>query len=142
MDRFTRTFQATPKELDAMMRWSREVLDKSALSEKESKRCELAIEEALINISQYAYPHFSGIVEVVCEIDHHHGAIHFTFKDQGIPFNPLKHDYEPDLQAPIAAREIGGLGIHFIVQTMDNVSYRREGDSNILVLTKSYSIEN
>lgn len=45
--------------------------------------------------------------------------------DDGIPFNPLEMS-EPDIEADLESRQIGGLGIHFVRQTMDEVDYRFE----------------
>jgi serine/threonine-protein kinase RsbW len=42
----------------------------------------------------------------------------------------------PELNLPGAQRKIGGLGIHFIRQMSDDVSYRREDEKNILTITK------
>lgn len=33
---------------------------------------------------------------------------------------------EPDIEADLESRQIGGLGIHFVRQTMDEVDYRFE----------------
>ena len=55
--------------------------------------------------------------------------------DNGIAFDPLDHP-EPDLEASIEEREIGGLGIHFMRTMMDEVGYRRDGDLNRLRMRK------
>lgn len=55
--------------------------------------------------------------------------------DNGIAFDPLDHP-EPDLDASIEEREIGGLGIHFMRTIMDSVSYERDGDLNRLRMSK------
>ena len=53
----------------------------------------------------------------------------------GPPFDPLAYA-TPDTGLSVAARGIGGLGIHLVRQMMDEVSYRREGDRNVVVLVK------
>jgi serine/threonine-protein kinase RsbW len=53
--------------------------------------------------------------------------------DWGIPFDPLSVP-EPDINVPIEDHTIGGLGIFFTKKVMDEVQYRRDGQSNILTL--------
>ena len=43
---------------------------------------------------------------------------------------------EPDIDAPMDDREIGGLGMLLVNRTMDGVEYRRRGGCNVVVLTK------
>jgi anti-sigma regulatory factor (Ser/Thr protein kinase) len=53
--------------------------------------------------------------------------------DNGIPFDP--HDAPaPNLDAPIEERTPGGLGVHLVKATMDDVQYRRDGDRNVLTI--------
>ncbi len=41
-----------------------------------------------------------------------------------------------DVTCQLAARKVGGLGIHLVRNLMSDVTYRRVGDRNRLVLTK------
>ena len=58
-----------------------------------------------------------------------------TFKDGGMEFDPLKRQ-DPDINAPLEQRQIGGLGIYLCKEMMDSVSYRYENGSNILTMVK------
>lgn len=58
-----------------------------------------------------------------------------TIKDNGQAFNPLKDTQEPDLDASLEDRAIGGLGVHFAKNFMDQLSYKRDGQYNHLTLT-------
>ena len=61
------------------------------------------------------------------------GMVTATVEDDGIPFDP--HDAPiPNLDAPMAEREPGGLGVHLVKATMDEVRYRRDGDRNVLTM--------
>jgi len=93
---------------------------------------ELALEEALLNICQYAYGDDPGTVEIHCRRD---DTAHFLieFIDTGQPFNILALP-PPDLTADIEQRRVGGLGVLFIRTLMDHVTYRRDGNQNILQL--------
>ncbi|MBX3133508.1 MAG: ATP-binding protein [Gemmatimonadaceae bacterium] len=54
----------------------------------------------------------------------------------GAAFDPLARA-APDTTLSVEDRPIGGLGIHSIVRRLvDDVRYRRDGDHNVVVLTK------
>jgi serine/threonine-protein kinase RsbW len=94
---------------------------------------EIAVEEALVNIINYAYPEQdNGDVEVKCGLDNQ-GRLLIEIRDKGIPFDVGSHS-DPDLNVNIAERKIGGLGIFFIRKMADKVHYRRDGEENVLTL--------
>lgn len=61
-----------------------------------------------------------------------------TLTDDGRPFDPFAMA-PPDTARPLEERRIGGLGIHLVRGLMDEVSYERRGDRNVVVLTKLLS---
>jgi sigma-B regulation protein RsbU (phosphoserine phosphatase) len=60
-----------------------------------------------------------------------------SITDDGVPFNPLA-ETAPDTTLSIEDRQIGGLGIHIVVNMVDDISYQRTADKNVLTLTKSF----
>jgi len=60
-----------------------------------------------------------------------------SITDDGVPFNPLA-ETAPDTTLSIEDRPIGGLGIHIVVNMVDDISYQRTADKNVLTLTKSF----
>ncbi len=91
----------------------------------------LATEEVLVNIFSHAYTQETGgQVTVSCDTDES-GRFRIRFEDQGAPFNPLEWE-EPDLEASIEDRPIGGLGVFFIRQMIDTLAYERKEGKNIL----------
>ncbi|WOO43258.1 ATP-binding protein [Rubellicoccus peritrichatus] len=99
----------------------------------------LCLDEVLTNIISYGYD------------DGPEHAAHLTLsladeimtaeiRDEGRAFNPLEDAPEPDLESEIEDRDIGGLGIHFCKEMMDKLEYRREGDWNILTMSKSVAL--
>ena len=93
----------------------------------------LAAEEIFVNIANYAYnPELAGEVTITASVT---DEAEFTFEDRGKSFNPLEN-VAPDLNAPLAERKIGGLGLHSVKSLMDKIEYRRDGDKNILTFTK------
>ena len=59
------------------------------------------------------------------------GRITLVFTDDCVAFDPLQQP-DPDLDADIADRPIGGLGVHLIKQLAEEVSYTRQEPHNIL----------
>ena len=96
------------------------------------REIELALEELLVNIFNYAYPDGAGEVTIRCRRAGV-GRLAVEIADDGIPFDILTRA-EPDLDAPLDERGIGGLGIFFVRQLVPEIGYRREGGKNILTL--------
>ncbi|MBQ4022038.1 MAG: SpoIIE family protein phosphatase, partial [Bacteroidales bacterium] len=94
----------------------------------------LALEEAVTNVIQYAYPEGSdGLVDVEAVL--REGQLEFIISDSGKPFDPTAKP-EVDITAGVEERPIGGLGIHLVKHIMDSVSYRREEGKNVLTMIK------
>lgn len=89
----------------------------------------LCIEEAVENIVSYAYVNGEGYVVVGTEVSD--GRLILSFRDEGVPFNPLDKD-DPDITAPAEERQIGGLGIFICKQMMDKITYTYERGCNNL----------
>ena len=70
--------------------------------------------------------------QVACTVDAQQRFI-IDIVDQGIPFDPLSLA-APALTDDLANRQVGGLGVFLIRRLMDDVSYRRADDQNILQL--------
>lgn len=94
---------------------------------------ELCAEEALVNVFNYAYKGGEGDAELICKAENDAKFI-IEIVDYGVPFD-IKTIANPDLNADISERKIGGLGVYFIQKLMDEVEYRRDGDKNILTFT-------
>ena len=95
----------------------------------------LALEEAVVNVMEYAYP--SGTQgNVTVEAVSNDVRLKFTITDNGSPFDPTaKADIDTTLS--VEERPIGGLGIHLVRQIMDSINYERVDGRNILTLRKN-----
>ena len=94
----------------------------------------LALEEAVSNVMLYAYPEgLQGVVDIEAAV--RDDRIDFSVSDSGVPFDPTAAA-DPDLAADLKDRPIGGLGIFLVKRIMDEVTYTRKGDKNILSMTK------
>jgi sigma-B regulation protein RsbU (phosphoserine phosphatase) len=98
----------------------------------------LALEEAVSNVMLYAYPGQNDgkvFVEFVQTRDEQGEKLVFTISDSGVPFDPTQKP-ETDITLSAEERAIGGLGIHLVRQLMDEITYERIEDKNILTLVK------
>lgn len=95
----------------------------------------LAIEEAVVNVMEYAYPDGEkGNVEIEVTVDE--GWLTFIISDSGIAFDPTtKEDADTTLSAE--ERPIGGLGIFLVKKLMDTIEYQRTDGKNVLTLRKN-----
>lgn len=117
--------------LEQLRRFAVKRAGASGLTAERLFKLELALEEILVNIINYAYPHGSGDVEVTCAEDQ--DFFHVSIRDWGAPFDPLSKK-DPDVTKDIADRPIGGLGIFFVREMADAVGYERRGEANVLNL--------
>jgi sigma-B regulation protein RsbU (phosphoserine phosphatase) len=104
------------------------------LSSSQTSKLNLAVEEAVVNVMNYAYPAGTyGEVSIDAKADGKQLEIILT--DCGMPFDPTEcKDADTTLSAD--KRPIGGLGIHLVRQIMDSVSYERVDENNVLTLVK------
>lgn len=95
----------------------------------------LALEEAVTNVINYAYPKGTyGSIELDASLEGN--ELKFILSDSGKEFDPTLRP-EADINAGVEDRPIGGLGIHLVRQIMDSVSYERKEGMNILTMTKN-----
>lgn len=92
----------------------------------------LALEEAVVNVMEYAFPGQEG-QPVTLVAERHHDGIRFVLDDQGIPFDPTLAAV-PDVTLPADQRPIGGLGILLLRNYMSDVSYCRSDGHNRLTM--------
>jgi serine/threonine-protein kinase RsbW len=98
----------------------------------------IALDEALNNIISYGYPD-SGNGQIMVRLSYQPGEISAEVHDDGKPFDPLQAG-APDLSGTVQTRKMGGVGIHFMRQLMDDVAYARVGNENRLLLKKKIPV--
>ena len=99
----------------------------------------LAVEEAFVNITSYAFPAeetHSISIELQSSSGKAGKEISVTFTDSGIAFNPLT-DCNFDLDTDDHCE--GGMGIHLIKSLTDQQQYDRIEQRNVFTVTKHYT---
>lgn len=94
----------------------------------------LVLEEAVVNIINYAYPKEEH-QSIYLSARMHEGSIVLVLTDTGKEFDPTAAP-EADVTLSADDRQIGGLGIFLIRQIMNEVKYERIDGKNVLTLEK------
>lgn len=127
-------FPAVLSELHNMLDLIRKTGEKKACPQEKLLKLELACEELLVNIISYAYQGEGspGTIILFC----HEGTDSFEviIKDHGSSFNPLTASINIQKNLPLEERKPGGLGIFLARNSVDEFSYLRENNSNIVSL--------
>ena len=129
------TLDAKLENIPAATDFINEQLEALDCSMKAQMQIDVAIDELFANISHYAYTPGTGEATVGFAFDESTRTAFITFRDQGVPFNPLEQE-EPDVKASAQERKLGGLGIFMVKKTMDGMEYRYENGYNILTIRK------
>jgi len=121
-------------QLPVLAQFLHEFWSAAALPPTQSLPFEIALEEVFMNVVTHGTPAGSqGRVEVCLALADN--SLTLAVEDDGPPFDPLTLA-APDVNASLDQRQIGGLGVYFVRQLMDAVSYRRVGPRNQLRMTK------
>ena len=109
--------------------------EEQALSPEIAYAVNLSIDEILTNTISYGYdddePH-----RIEITMRRQGPALIIVIMDDSAPFD-LSATPEADIDASLDEREVGGLGLFFVHQMMDNVAYERVDGRNVVTLTKS-----
>ena len=95
----------------------------------------MVCEELFVNVCRYGAPDGRTLaVHLALSVDETGRRVFVTLRDDGIAYDPLGHEVRmPTLEGPV-----GGLGIHLVLKSVDEASYERDGDQNVLRLVKSF----
>ncbi len=125
--------------LNKVLEFTDSELEELGCSIKVQTQIDVAVEEIFVNIASYAYTDGTGTANIRIEYSEEDSTLSITFKDRGIPYNPLEKE-DPDVTLSAEERGIGGLGIYMVKKSMDDVIYRYENGYNTLTLVKKLSI--
>jgi serine/threonine-protein kinase RsbW len=128
-------FAAKFELLDEIREYVGNIAREAGFNDKDVYNIQLATDEAASNIIEHAYENITdGVLELSCGVQD--STITIILTDHGESFDPSEIPL-PDLQADLADRKIGGLGIFLMRKLMDEVHYESNTDkSNTLTLIK------
>jgi serine/threonine-protein kinase RsbW len=94
------------------------------------------LEELFTNIVFYAFPDKKEhVIDIKFSLSSS-GILEVMIIDDGKYFDLIEASDEVKLDAALEERKVGGLGIHFVKQMMDEMSYERKGGKNVVTLRK------
>jgi anti-sigma regulatory factor (Ser/Thr protein kinase) len=82
---------------------------------------QLAVDEGFSNIIEHAYGG-ECLEKIECKCQIAPSGLTITLRDCGSPFDPASIP-DPNLTAELQDRDVGGLGLYFIRQLMDEVEF-------------------
>lgn len=118
----------------ALSEWLSSIAEELNLVPRLRKQLLIACDEIFTNICSYAYEK-EGTVTVSAAYHVLPQKLEIVFSDNGVAFDPLAQP-EADVKARVVNGQCGGLGLFMVKKMMDSVEYKRENNSNILILTK------
>jgi serine/threonine-protein kinase RsbW len=136
-------FRSNPEVLGAVRGALSSITEQLGFSELEAHEVVLAVDEALTNIIRHTYhgereryieAMFRGLqVEAGGALQ---DALEIVLLDEGEPLDRNKLQPPPMQKSPIEERRPGGLGLHFISESMNEVEFQRRNGRNQLRLLK------
>jgi sigma-B regulation protein RsbU (phosphoserine phosphatase) len=134
----TRHFEVTIKnrltEIEKVIQRFNAFSDEQGLDVKIRREIKMVFDEMLNNIISYAFRQDKEH-EIEIKIELTTNRLTMIISDDGVPFNPFGIK-APDIDLPLDQRKIGGLGLHLVRNVMDEVSYQRKIEKNVVTLTK------
>ena len=131
------TIEAATENIHTVTDFVLAELDKRDCPIKAQTQIGVAVEEIFVNIALYAYAPETGKADITFDVDKEKKEAVITFRDKGVAFNPLEKQ-DPDVTQSAEERQIGGLGIYIVKKTMDQVTYERVNDENVLTIVKKF----
>ncbi len=125
------TAEAT--HLPAAMTWLEAECGANHIGPDDALRVAIVLEELLVNVTTYGGAPPPPAVELT--FIRAPLALELVIEDDGVAFDPTAAP-APNLSGDVEERIVGSLGIHLVMQLMDEVSYTRSGNVNRLVLRK------
>jgi serine/threonine-protein kinase RsbW len=133
--RMKAVLENVPRAIECVTEWAQ----KAGFDERALYEIQLAVDEACANVVDHAYEGADpGDIEVSCRLDDQ--ILTVQVRDWGTGFD-LSGVADPDLDAPLEERTLGGLGLFLVRQVMDDVQFRSDPElGNELMMSKRLNI--
>lgn len=134
------TLQNDVRQVRQLNDFVKQVMSLLGIEPSLAKKLRLAVEEAVVNVIDYAYPKgVTGDIAVQASFDDQ--CLRFVIKDSGVAFDPTEKE-KADTSLSAEDRPIGGLGILLVRELMDSINYERLDGMNVLTLKKTITLNN
>ncbi len=136
----TITLKNEVAEVDRLGAFVKSLTTRLGMDKSLASNLRLAIEEAVVNVIDYAYPtETAGKVTVEADVQEDESDVsgnqHLCIRiiDNGVAFDPTEAT-QADTTLSAEDRPIGGLGIFLMRELMDSINYERVDGKNVLTL--------
>jgi len=117
----TQVYTSKFENLEHVREFVGKFAQESGLKDSQIYAAQLAVDEAFSNIIEHSYGG-ECLEEIECTCQVLDSGLAISLRDCGKPFDPTVVP-DPDLQADLEDRDIGGLGLYFIRQLMDEIEF-------------------
>ena len=124
----------TLTELDSLFQHIERFGKGVGLPKKQIFQINLALDEIFTNIVSYGYPD-GNAHWIDFRLRYANDTVLICIEDQGIPFDPVTAPTAGSVP-PLERCPLGGLGLHILKRIMDDIAYERQGDKNVITITK------
>ncbi|MCQ2755031.1 MAG: SpoIIE family protein phosphatase, partial [bacterium] len=129
--------EAKKENYDSFLAWLEKRCTEKNVPQNIIMKTELAAEELFLNIANYAYAESAKVGTITAVLEDEDNSIVLKFIDNGVKYNPLEKA-DPDISLNASDRQIGGLGIFMVKNTVDDIQYEYKNNQNILTITIRY----
>ena len=122
------------RQVKTLNAFVKQVTERLGIEASLAKQIQLAVEEAVVNVMDYAYPvDQTGDIDVQAMSDGQ--WLKFVITDRGVAFDPTEKQ-KADTTLSAEDRPVGGMGILLVRELMDSINYERTDGKNVLTLKK------
>ena len=126
------TVPGTMDSLSTIAEYVKQVATIAELNRKATYKLRLAVDEIATNIITHGYAEAGLTGEIYLHTNIDNSRLTLAIEDTGVIYNPhekaaLKQEY---LSQTLETREVGGLGVHLVLESVDEFRYERSGDRN------------
>ena len=132
----TLTVSGNIKSLGTISHYVKQAAETANLNSRAAYKLRLAVDEIATNIILHGYKEAGRTGKIYLHADIDASSLTLTIEDTGIPYNPnQKATIQPEyFNQTLETREIGGLGVYLVQESVDNFYYQQIGDRNRNVL--------
>lgn len=132
---YKKKVRATTKNLSVIRDFVSDHAESHGFSPNHIADIRLAVDEACTNIIKHAYKNdASKELNIQIEVDEQKLIV--TIMDKGEGFDVRTYQ-KPNIRKQIKEKRRGGMGVHLMLQLMDEVTYQVKNDQNILSMCKN-----
>jgi serine/threonine-protein kinase RsbW len=128
-----RSFTREVDKVGDVYQFAEEILEAAGISADVRFPIHLALEELFVNLVSY---NTAGKREILIEVETHDGAVTVTMTDFEAEDFDVTRSRNVDIEASLAERKPGGLGLHLIQHMVDTLEYDHRDRRSKIRFTK------